>query len=216
MANQTYASLTQEIIDYMDRTDTTTLDNIPNFISQTEQRLVRELEIVGIETNVVGNMIAGTAVYPKPGRWRRTLSINYGTSTDSNTRVTMFNRSYDTLRAYWPNDTLQDPPLYYADYNYSFFLFAPTPDQNYPYELNYLGLPEQLSINNQTNWFTDYVPDLMLYGSLLEAMLFLKNDERIPVLESYLQRGIISAKNQNYNRLVTRTSDIASDKGKPQ
>ena len=35
--------------------------------------------------------------------------------------------------------------------------------------------------SNQTNWFTNYAPQALLYGSLLQAMPFLKNDERMPM-----------------------------------
>jgi len=33
----------------------------------------------------------------------------------------------------------------------------------------------------QTNWFTIYAPQALLYGSLMQAMPFLKNDERMPM-----------------------------------
>jgi hypothetical protein len=38
-----------------------------------------------------------------------------------------------------------------------------------------------LDATNQTNWFTIYAPQALLYGSLLQAMPFLKNDERMPM-----------------------------------
>jgi hypothetical protein len=38
---------------------------------------------------------------------------------------------------------------------------------------------QPLDSTNQTNWFTIYAPQALLYGSLLQAMPFLKNDERV-------------------------------------
>jgi hypothetical protein len=40
---------------------------------------------------------------------------------------------------------------------------------------------QPLDSTNQTNWFTIYAPQALLYGSLLQAMPFLKNDERLPM-----------------------------------
>lgn len=209
----TYNSLVAQIEEYLNRLDAETLAQIPNFISQAEQRICREAENIGTESYVVGNFIAGTSVYPKPGRWRRTLAINFGSGDGFNNRNPIFDRSYDYVRRYWPNDTVQGVPQFYADYGYSNWLFAPTPDDNYPFEVSYLELPEQLTPSNQTNWITDYAPDVLLYASLLEAMPFLKNDERIPVWQGYYQRGVNSLKTQNHSRLLDRQSNIQSDKG---
>jgi hypothetical protein len=38
---------------------------------------------------------------------------------------------------------------------------------------------QPLDSSNQTNWFTIYAPQALLYGSLLQAMPFLKNDDRM-------------------------------------
>jgi hypothetical protein len=38
---------------------------------------------------------------------------------------------------------------------------------------------QPLDSSNQTNWFTIYAPQALLYGSLLQAMPFLKDDDRM-------------------------------------
>jgi hypothetical protein len=35
-----------------------------------------------------------------------------------------------------------------------------------------------LSNDNQTNWLTQNAPNAMLFGTLLQAILFVKNDQR--------------------------------------
>jgi hypothetical protein len=213
MTSMTYNSLVAEITSYLNRLDAQTLANIPNFISQAEQRICREVETIGIESYVVGTFFPSNPVYPKPGRWRRTLAINFGSGPTFSKRNPIYERSYDYIRNYWPDDTVTNAPQFYADYGYSNWLFAPTPDQAYPFEISYLELPEQLTINNQTNWITDYAPDVLLYASLLEAMPYLKNDERIPVWQAFYERGVNSLKTQNHSRLLDRQSNIQSDKG---
>ena len=51
-------------------------------------------------------------------------------------RTALFPRSYEYCRAYAPDDTVRGAPLFYADYDYSNWLFAPTPDANYSFSIS--------------------------------------------------------------------------------
>ncbi len=207
----TYNSLTAQILDYLNRSDADTIAEVPNFIYQAENRIARESKNIGLETYVVTILIPGTSVYQKPGRWRRTLSLNYGSGVGFNTRNQLFLRSYEYCRSYWPTSTLTAPPLYYADYGYTNWLIAPTPDLAYPMEISYLELPLPLTPSNQTNWLTNYAPDVLLYACLLEAVPFLKDMELVPVWTSYYDRALASLNSQDDQRVVDRASNRSSD-----
>lgn len=207
----TYNSLVSQTLDYLDRTDADTANAIPNFIYQAEQRIARESKNIGFVQYVTGNFTIATSVYPKPARWRRNISFNYGTGTGNNTRTPIYLQTYEYLRNYWPDPTLTAPPLFYADYGYPTFLIAPTPDQTYPFEYSYLELPEPLSSSNQTNWLTNYAPDVLLYATLLEAIPFLKNDERVPVWQDKYSTAIASLNSQDDQRVVDRQSYRGAD-----
>jgi hypothetical protein len=210
--SMTYATLKEQLLQYLNRqSDDDTINQIPNFISQAEQRICRESKNIGLESYVVGTFIPTVSVYQKPARWRRSLSFNYGSGVGNNVRNQIRLRAYEYLRDYWPDSTKTDKPLYYSDYGYSNFLVAPTPDQEYPFELCYLELPEQLTEQNQTNWITNYAPDLLLYASLLEAIPFLKNDERVQVWLDYYKRALDSINSQDDARKTDRASDRSSD-----
>jgi hypothetical protein len=198
-------------MDYLDRTDTDTLNEVPNFIYQAEQRIARESKTLGIVIYVTNTFTVGVSVYQKPANWRRNLTLNYGTGTGSNTRNQIKIRSYEFIRDYWPTDTQTGPPKFYCDYGFSNFLVAPTPDIAYPFELGYLALPEPISVINQTNWLTNYAPDVLLYATLLEAVPFLKNDERVPIWERYYQRGLESMNAQDDMRITDRASNRDAD-----
>jgi len=62
---------------------------------------------------------------------------------------------------------------------------APVPDSAYTLEVafyeKFTSLGDGTSGTVTSNWLTSNAPDLLLYGSLLEAEPFIKNDERIPV-----------------------------------
>jgi hypothetical protein len=206
-----YNSLIEQVMDYLDRSDGETLEQVPNFISQAEQRICREAKNIGLEAYVTGSFVASEPIMAKPARWRRSLNFSCGTGTGNNTYNQLFQRSYEFIRNYWPDATQTGVPLYYSDYGYDHLLFAPTPADTYPFEYAYLELPEPLSASVQTNWLTNNAPDLLLYATLLEAAPYLKNDERIPVWTTYYDRALQSINGQDVERKTDRASNRGSD-----
>lgn len=207
----TYNSLTAQILDYINRSDADTINEVPNFIYQAEQRICRECKNIGLEQYVTSSFTPNVPVLEKPGRWRRTITFNCGTGGTNNVRNQLFNRSYEYIRNFWPDSTQSGLPLYYADYGYNSWIVAPTPDQSYPFEIAYLELPQPLSNSVQTNWLTNFAPEVLLYACLLEAIPFLKNDERIPVWESLYNRGLASLNAQDDQRYLDRASNREAD-----
>ena len=205
----TFTSLQNDVRSYLERgasavTDPIVYAQIPNLITLAERRISRDLKIQGFQTVVVTNLQAGVAVLPKPDRWRETISMNIGTGLNNNTRAQVFTRDYEYCRSYWPDETEVDQPLFYADYNYSNWLLVPTPDQDYPIEILYYELPALLDENNQTNWLTEFAPNLLLYATLLEATPFLKNDERIPVWQGMYAQAAQALQNEDMQKVLDR------------
>jgi hypothetical protein len=201
----TYASLVTDISSYLERTDTATLQKIPTFIMLAEQVISTEIQFLGNLTVVTSTMNIGEPVIVKPARWRKTVSVNL---IDNSQRQPVFLRKYEYLRNYWPNATQTDTPIYYCDYDYTHWLVAPTPDLAYNYEVLYYERVQPLDVTNQTNWFTQYAPQAMLYGSLLQAMPFLKNDERIPMWQAQYDRVIATLKAEDVARIGDRQTVV--------
>jgi len=201
----TYASLVTDISSYLERTDTATLEKIPTFIMLAEQVISTEIQFLGNLTVVTSTMNVGEPIIVKPARWRKTVSINL---IDNSQRQPVFLRKYEYLRNYWPNATQRDTPVYYCDYDYTHWLVAPTPDLAYNYEVLYYERVQPLDVTNQTNWFTQYAPQAMLYGSLLQAMPFLKNDERIPMWQAQYDRVIATLKAEDVARIGDRQTVV--------
>lgn len=206
----TYTSLLNDMRVYLERgatlaTDPTVYQQLPSLINLAERRLARELKIQGTVTVVSSTMINGVAVYAKPDRWRETVSMRIGTGTGYNTLKEVYPRAYEYMRLFWPNQTETDEPRFYADYNYSNWFVAPTPDANYPYEIIYYELPALLDDTTQTNWYTEYAPDALLYASLMEAAPFLKNDDQIKIWESFLGRALSSLNGEDIRQIVDRS-----------
>jgi hypothetical protein len=210
-AAMTFTSLQGDVRSYLERggsaaTDPLVYAQIPSLINLAERRISRDLKVQGFQTVVVTNLQTGVAVLAKPDRWRETISMNIGTGPGNNTRTMLFTRSYEYCRFYWPTETEVEQPEFYADYNYTNWLVVPTPDANYPIEILYYELPALLDENNQSNWLTEYAPNLLLYATLLEATPFLKNDERIPVWTNMYQMAAQALNGEDMKKILDRSA----------
>jgi hypothetical protein len=205
----TFSSLRSDIQSYLERgfsmaTDSLVYSQIPQFINLAERRITREWKATGFVEVVTGVMIPGQMVYPKPDRWRDTVSINIGTGVDFSERTPVLARSYEYVRAYSPNSAVTGVPKFYADYNYSNWIFGPAPLVAHPFEVIYYGLQPLLDDSNQTNWLTEYAPQVLLYASLAEATRFLKADERIPVWEESYKNALAGLNAEDIARISDR------------
>lgn len=207
----TFETLQQDVRRYLERgatlaSDAVVYEQIPRLINLAERRIARELKIQGFIAVVSDVMVPGQSVYAKPDRWRETVSVNFGSGADNANRTPLFTRVYEYLRSYWPNESLTATPQFYSDYDYTHWLIAPTPDQAYPFEVLYYELPPLLDDTIQTNWLTEYAPQLLLYGALLEATPFLKNDERIGTWQSYYDRAAAMLNGEDLAKILDRAS----------
>lgn len=177
----TYDSLVENIQSYLERNDTSTLDKIPLFIMLAEQVIASQIKFLGNLTVNTSTMTIGANVIDKPARWHKTVSMNI---TVAGERQPVFNRRYEYLREYWPDPAQTEVPKFYCDYDYTHWMVAPTPALAYDFEVLYYERVQPLDSSNQTNWFTIYAPQALLYGALLQAMPFLKNDDRVPMWQA--------------------------------
>jgi len=201
----TYTNLVTDIAQYLERTDTATLDKIPTFIGLTEQKLAARLKILGILTVQTSAMVIGSNVIDKPARWHKTVSMNI---TVDGRRYPVLLRTVEYLREYWPDPAQQDVPKFYADYDYTHWLIAPTPDVAYNYEVLYYERIQPLDSANQTNWFTIYAPQALLYGSLVEASMFLKNYDKAQAYREELTTILESLVIENKLRVADRQAVV--------
>lgn len=209
-----YTSLVSDVQNYLERggsslTDPVVFNQIPRLINAAERKIIQFLKLLGQLEVLVDptGLSINTPVIAKPDRWRQTVSINYGSGLTSNYRNPLLPRSYEFCRGYWPDDSISNtsnPPLFYADYDLQHWLIAPTPPQTYPAEFLCYMQPVLLDATNQNNFFTEYTPNLLLYGALLEASPFLKDDPRIATWQAYWDRESQSLNGQDLQRILDR------------
>jgi hypothetical protein len=196
----TYNSLILDIQQYLERNDSAVTNQIPEFIMLAEFEIAQQIKTLGQLQVATSTMVIGNPVLPKPARWRKSISMNI---TVNNAIQPVLLRKYEYLRTYSPSVTSTSTPLYYADYNYDNWIVAPTPDQAYTFEVLYYERLAPLSNDNQTNWLTQNAPNAMLYGALLQAILFVKNDQR-QIFQQKYDQAIQFLKQEDQLRLADR------------
>lgn len=216
--NMTFDTLIQDMQNYLERggslaTDPTVFQQLPRLVNQAERRLADLLKLQGQIEVLTGappnGLQSGAAVMAKPDRWRGTVSFWYGTGATQNTRTILLPRSYEFVTTYWPDRTVTDPanpPAFYADYNLQHWIIAPTPDQAYPFEVLCYMMPVPLDVQNQTNFWTNYTPALLLYSALIEAEPFLKDDPRLATWKQMQAEELQSLNSQDLQRIMDRAA----------
>jgi hypothetical protein len=201
----TYDSLVSDIQQYLERSDDATVAQIPRFVMLAEQVIASQIKFLGNLTVNTSAMVVASDTISKPARWHKTVSINI---TVGGVRNPVLLRKYEYLREYAPNPATLGLPKFYADYDYTNWLVAPTPDVAYNFEVLYYERVQPLDSSNQTNWFTIYAPQALLYGSLLQAMPFLKNDERMGMWQQQYDLIINTLKQEDMTRLGDRQTVV--------
>ena len=198
----TYDSLTSTVLQYLERQDSAVVNAIPTFITLAEFEIAEQIKTLGQLQIVESTMTLGNPVIQKPARWRKTVSMNV---LVNGKKQPVLLRKYEYLKNYWQDDTQLATPLYYADTDWDHWYLAPTPDQAYTFEVLYYERIAPLSSTNQTNWITQNAPNAMLFGTLLQAMPFLKNDQRQIFQQKYTESSQ-ALKAEDVSRIGDRQS----------
>jgi hypothetical protein len=206
----TFDSLKVDLRRYLERgyvADTEVYAQLPTLINLAERDIVNQLQILGLLEVVTNTMAAGIPVIAKPDRWRATASMNFGIGTPPlQERTPLFPRSYEFCSQYWPNRVLTDVPKYYADYDYQHWIIVPTPAVAYPFEVNCWQQPPLLDDSNQTNWLTEYAPNLLTSSSLNQCLPFLKDGAWSTAWAERYKQDLASTSGQDLQRILDRTS----------
>lgn len=171
----TYDSLIATVQQYLERKDAAVVDQIPTFVTLAEFEIAQQIKTLGQIEVAQGAMSISNPVIPKPARWRKTVSMSVIDTTGE--RKPVFLRKYEYLTNYNAEST-PGLPLYYGDYDYDNWYVSPVPSAAYQFEVLVYQRLQPLSSANQTNWLTNNAPNVMLFGTLLQAVIYLKDDQR--------------------------------------
>ena len=175
MALGTFTELKDAVADWLDRSDLTA--RIPDFITLAEARLNRDLRIRPMEVRSSMETTSGQRYFNLPGGYLQMRNMQMNT----NPITPLEYITPEMLDRLYGSDTTGKPRAYSLIGDE--IQLAPIPDSDYTVEMafyeKFTALGDGTSGTVTTNWLTTNAPDVLLYGSLLEAEPFIKNDERI-------------------------------------
>ena len=193
----TKATLTTAIQDYTDNSETTFVNNIPNFIKASEEKILKSVDLDYFRKNVTSALTSSDEFLTVPSDYLASFSLQI---TTSGSESFLLQKDVNFLREYTPASTTTGLPKYYARFDEDNFILAPTPNSNYTVQLNYFYRPASLTAGSDsgTTWVSTNAPFALLYGSLVEAYTFMKGEPDVI---------------QNYNGLFTQYLERVKDLG---
>lgn len=176
MAMSTYAQIATKVEQWLNREGFTSLtDQVEDLVAMAQRRIHRTCDFNAmVEVDNAFVIDAQTEATPADFLRARSLTI----VQSSNVSYNVVGGSDQQVM----NAGNTGRPLYYMVAGDSFY-FGPTPDQSYTATLVYYKALPILSTSTASNWFSTDAPELILFGALLEASLFLKDDARAQVWE---------------------------------
>lgn len=179
MAISTYTELQTAVENWLDRSD---LDSrIPEFIALAEDTINKRLRIRAMETRATTTVAEEYIALPSDFLEMRNFQLN--TSPKQTLRLV----TPEYIDTFWAGSTTGQPKVF--TFVGGEIQVAPSPGGSYTAEMDYYAKWDIAS--DSTNWLLTNAPSVYLYGSLLQAEPFLKNDKRIPVWESRFEKALM-------------------------
>jgi len=181
----TYDELKQAIQDYTENSETTFVTNLPVFIRAAEERILKSVQLDLFRRNQSATLTASNQYLNCPSDFLAPFSLSYTTGGEK-TFIEFKDVSF--VQTYTPNSSTTGAPKYYAQFDVDNFILGPTPDTNYAVELHYLYRPASLTAGagSATTWISKNGELALLYGSLVEAYIFMKGEQDVSAM--YNQR----------------------------
>ena len=182
----TYDELKTALQDYAENNETSFVNNLPVFIRQAEERILKNVQLNLFRKNVSGNMTQANQYLACPSDFLAPFSLSF-TDSNSNTVFLEF-KDTDFVQSFHPNSATTGDPRYYAIFDVDNFIVCPTPDAARAVELHYFYRPASLTAGaaSGTTWLSENAQTAMLYGSLIEAYIYMKGEE--DVMANYEKR----------------------------
>ena len=193
----TYAQLKTAIQDYTENTETSFVTNLPTFIRAAEDRIFKLADLEVFRKNATSAVTQNDPYLSLPTDFLAFFSLSI---TNSSSKEFLLHKDVNFIQEYNPNSATSGTPKYYAMFDVDNVILAPTPDSNYTCEMHYYYRPASLTAgaDSGTTWLSDNAPNALLYGSLVEAYIYMKGEP--DMLQLY---------EKQFTEAMTRIKDLA-------
>jgi hypothetical protein len=191
-----YTQLSTDIELATENEDTDFIAQIPEFVSRTQYRLHRDLDTYGFVIYTSVSASTGQYLITKPSS---ALIIKSLYRVSGGARKPMLLRTDEYINEYWPDRTsvtTTSPPKYYSNWGFNQWYIAPPAPVNTNFEISMVGVPVSIGSGTATNWLTDYAPEALFYGCMVEACQWMKNYGAAQTWEAQYQSAVGALRNE--------------------
>lgn len=150
--------------------------DVNTFITQAEQRIANAVQLPASFKYSTLSTSIGVATLTLPADYLATFSV--ALQLPSGAQAYLVNKDFTFLREAFPTTATGQPQYYALSQAYELTL-APIPGAVYPVNVAYYGYPDSITLPAGTSWLGDNFSSALLYGSLVEATIFMKGEQDI-------------------------------------
>ena len=203
----TYAELKQAIKDFTENDETGFVTNIPVFIRAAEDRIIVNVDLENFRKNATSALTQGNEYLSTPSDFLAPFSLFV---SSAGKQGFLLEKDVNFMREAYPDRTVTGTPKYYGFFDATAtaaagqvqanFILGPTPDQAYTVELHYYYRPASLTAgaDNEYTWLRKNATNALLYGSLIEAYIYMKGEQ-----------DVISMYDGRFQESLSRLKDLA-------
>jgi len=181
----TFAQMKTAIQDFTDNSETLFVSHLSDFIKSSEERIFKSVDLDIFRKNVTSAVSLNDKYLSVPTDYLSSFSLQI---TTAGSESFLLQKDVNFLQEAYSGSASTGLPRYYATFDVSNFIVAPTPDANYTVELHYYYRPDSLTAgaDGDTTWLSTNAPYALLYGALVDAYIFMKGENDL--IQQYEKR----------------------------
>lgn len=153
---------------------------LDEFIRNVELDIAGQVDYDDLRKYATSNTVSGNRYVSMPSDLLILRSVQI---INSNVRDFLEKKDTSFISEFAPNETVTGTPKYFANWDETNILLAPTPNAAFEVQINYIKDPPHF--NSTTNTFiSEHQEAMLLYGVLRECFGFLKGPEDLYKLYS--------------------------------
>lgn len=168
-----YTELTTSVQRYTQNYETNFESELPYLVKLAEKRIFDEAQLLVARKNATAATVSGTYYVQAPSDFLAPYSLSL---IASGTHTPLIITDETFIREVYPTAATTGTPVHYAMFDHNTLILGPTPDSSsYTLELHYFYHPETI-VTASTTWLGTNAPNALLYGTLMEAYRFMKEE----------------------------------------
>jgi hypothetical protein len=195
-----YSTLVALLQDYMQNSSDEFIASIPDIVRLAEDRIYQTAQFPALKQNSTSNFTPNSKYLSAPQDFLASYSM--AVKSDAGVYSYLLEKEVGYINEAFPNPALTGVPRYYALFNSSTFVIAPTPDAYYEVELHYFYEPPSI-VESGESWLGTNFESVLFYGSMVEAYAYMKGDADLA--QMYRAR---------YDEVMGRLKDLGEGKNK--